>query len=80
MAGKQQLLGQEAILSRWHTEGCANCQLHTGVRRYIPLHGVTHEHVDSGDFDEKVQVFHREDAVKGGVKLSPRLTIIKRHV
>lgn len=31
--GKEQLLGQESILSRWHTEGCSNCQLHTGVRR-----------------------------------------------
>lgn len=58
--GKEQLFGQEIILSHWHTDGCSNRQLHTGVRRYIPLHGVTHEHVDQG-LDAWVEVF-----TKGG--------------
>ncbi|SFI90205.1 tyrosinase [Sphingomonas sp. NFR04] len=26
--GERRLLGREAVLSRWHVEGCANCQTH----------------------------------------------------
>lgn len=29
--GKEQLIGREAVLSRWHVEGCANCQNHLRV-------------------------------------------------
>jgi tyrosinase len=79
VAGKRQLLGQEAILSRWHMDGCANCQLHTGVRRSIPLHGVTHEHVDAEEFKESVEIFTRGDGVKGGVQLKPKVSIVKRY-
>lgn len=80
VGGKEQLLGQESILSRWHVEGCGNCQLHTGVRRYIPLYGVTHDHVDSGELNEKIKVFTRDDGVKDGVTLTPKVSIIKRFV
>jgi tyrosinase len=35
--GKKQHLGTEAVLSRWHVEGCANCQTHLEVRAAIPI-------------------------------------------
>lgn len=35
--GRIQRLGTEAVLSRWHVEGCANCQTHLEVRADIPI-------------------------------------------
>ena len=75
--GKEQLLGSESVLSRWHMEGCGNCQLHTAVKRYIPLHGVTHAHVNAG-MKPRVVVFTRAGGVKDGVTLLPQLKIIKK--
>ena len=31
-------LGTEAVLSRWHVEGCANCQTHVEARAFFGLH------------------------------------------
>jgi tyrosinase len=36
--GKRQHIGTEAVLSRWHVEGCANCQTHIEGRAAISLH------------------------------------------
>jgi tyrosinase len=33
--GRMQHIGTEAVLSRWHVEGCANCQTHLEVRADI---------------------------------------------
>jgi len=38
--GKKQHLGTEAVLSRWHVEGCANCQTHREVRAAIAIPGL----------------------------------------
>jgi tyrosinase len=38
--GKRHHLGTEAVLSRWHVEGCANCQTHLRVRAAFRLHGL----------------------------------------
>ena len=35
--GARQHLGTEAILSRWHVEGCANCQTHLEARATITV-------------------------------------------
>jgi tyrosinase len=35
VGGKRQHLGTEAVLSRWHVEGCANCQTHLEARAAI---------------------------------------------
>jgi tyrosinase len=32
VGGTRQHLGTEAVLSRWHVEGCANCQVHLEAR------------------------------------------------
>jgi len=38
--GRQQHLGTEAILSRWHVEGCANCQTHLKARATFGADGL----------------------------------------
>ena len=42
-------LGTEAVLSRWHVEGCANCQTHLEARAFIPLHGLHKKGVTEKD-------------------------------
>jgi tyrosinase len=36
--GRRQHVGTEAVLSRWHVDGCANCQTHIEARAAISLH------------------------------------------
>jgi tyrosinase len=43
--GIQQLLGAEAVLSRWNVSGCANCQTHLRVSADLPAPG----ELDQGD-------------------------------
>jgi tyrosinase len=38
--GEERVVGTESVLSRWQTAGCANCQLHLGVKAFIPLVGL----------------------------------------
>lgn len=35
--GKRQLLGTEAVLSRWNVRSCANCQTHLEMKAFVPL-------------------------------------------
>ena len=35
--GEKQLIGHEAVLSRWHVVGCANCLLHLESRAAFPV-------------------------------------------
>lgn len=37
--GKLQHIGTESVLSRWHVEGCANCQTHLKASAAIPIQG-----------------------------------------
>ena len=36
--GSRRHLGTQAILSRWHVEGCMNCQTHLEARAHFPVH------------------------------------------
>jgi tyrosinase len=36
--GERRHIGTEAVLSRWHVEGCANCQTHIEGRAAISMH------------------------------------------
>jgi tyrosinase len=38
--GKRQHIGTEAVLSRWHVDGCANCQAHIEGRATIGTHSL----------------------------------------
>ena len=52
--GRRQHLGTEAVLSRWHVEGCANCQTHLEAKAFIPLHGLRDEAVHSNSIEVEV--------------------------
>lgn len=53
--GERQLVGHEAVLSRWDVEGCANCQSHLRVAADIPVpreaaeNGAVHVEVHTHD-------------------------------
>jgi tyrosinase len=38
--GERKAIGSEAVLSRWHVTGCANCQTHLLAGATFPLHGL----------------------------------------
>jgi len=40
------VVGYQAVLNRWKTAGCANCQTHLNVRAHIPLRALTKEDVE----------------------------------
>jgi tyrosinase len=58
--GKRQLLGTEAVLSRWHVEGCANCQTHLEAKATFGLHGLRAATVDKAEFQVEVEVRTRD--------------------
>jgi tyrosinase len=37
---ERRVLAVESVLSRWHTNGCQNCQTTSNVKRYAPLYGL----------------------------------------
>jgi tyrosinase len=53
--GKKRHLGTEAVLSRWHVEGCANCQTHLEVRAAIPIPGMDTAAIKSAHVGVEVQ-------------------------
>lgn len=66
--GKKQLIGHEAILSRWHVSGCMNCQTHLEARAAIPL--PRHVHDLARTAPEKITVsVHTRDGLHGGVPI-----------
>ena len=52
--GKRQHLGTEAVLSRWHVQGCMNCQTHLEAKAFIPLHGVPPAAADATKIEVEV--------------------------
>jgi tyrosinase len=67
--GERTHIGSEAVLSRWHVEGCANCQTHIRAAAHFPLHGLNAEEL--GDDGVEVEVRTRDGLLGGrphGVK------------
>jgi tyrosinase len=68
---KRHYLGTEAVLSRWHVEGCANCQAHLEAAAFFSLDrlptglaaSVTAEHVEV-EIDTRDGVVHTRDGIK----------------
>ena len=56
---KDKLIGLEAVLSRLHVEGCANCQTHLSVKAFINIHATSD--VENIDDRVEVRVHTRED-------------------
>jgi tyrosinase len=61
--GERKLIGSEAVLSRWHVEGCANCQTHLKAGASFHMHGLSPERL--GDDAIQVEVRTR-DGLLGG--------------
>jgi tyrosinase len=66
--GKRYYVGSEAVLSRWHVEGCANCQTHLKARAVIGLHKFSPEMADSTPFE--IEVRTRDGILTGHPALS----------
>ena len=62
-------IGSEAVLSRWHVEGCANCQTHLLAGATFPLRGLDAQRL--GDDAIQVEVRTR-DGLLGGAARGPR--------
>ncbi|HMI82150.1 MAG TPA: tyrosinase family protein [Solirubrobacterales bacterium] len=52
--GETQTIGSEAVLSRWHVSGCANCQTHLLAGASFPLQGL-HEQLDPEAYQVEVR-------------------------
>jgi len=53
--GKKLHLGTEAVLSRWHVSGCANCQTHLEAKAFIGLQGLSQAVADNAQYDVEVR-------------------------
>ncbi|HEX2202716.1 MAG TPA: tyrosinase family protein [Longimicrobium sp.] len=61
--GERQLLHTEAVLSRWHVSGCANCQTHLQARSAVRLPSRLAGEVAESDVEVEV---HTRDGLLGG--------------
>jgi tyrosinase len=76
--GERQHIGTEAVLSRWHVDGCANCQTHIEGRVAISMHPLG-EAAASITLDQiEVQVRTR-DGVLGSEPQIRAMVIAGRH-
>ncbi|MEA2189776.1 MAG: tyrosinase [Solirubrobacteraceae bacterium] len=55
VGGERKLIGSEAVLSRWHVEGCANCQTHLLAGASFPLHGLDAERLGEDALEVEVR-------------------------
>jgi tyrosinase len=53
--GKRLHLGTEAVLSRWHVSGCANCQTHLETKAFIGMPGVEDKTVEEAHIEVEVR-------------------------
>jgi tyrosinase len=70
--GKRLHLGTEAVLSRWSTQGCMNCQTHLEAKAAIPLRGLADSDAANARFEVEVrthdQVYHSSLAQSASAK------------
>lgn len=53
--GTKQLVGREAVLSRWSVRYCANCQTHLEVKAFFPLHAFSAAAVEQARFQVEIR-------------------------
>lgn len=70
IVGERHHLGTEAILSRWHVEGCANCQTHLEAKAFIGIYGMQ----GSADAAATPPRFEVEVRTRDGLLDRPRRT------
>ena len=49
--GKKHHIGTEAVLSRWNTQSCANCQTHLEVKAHFGLHDFDKKSLEKAEYD-----------------------------
>jgi len=64
--GSRALLGTEAVLSRRHITGCANCQNHLEVSTHLALHGLEKDQAKRENIEVKVYSRSSLSAIAGG--------------
>ena len=67
--GKMELIGYEAVLSRWHVAGCMNCQLHLEAKATIPIPPHLSELAQTSPESITVSV-HTRQGLHGGAPLA----------
>ena len=55
IGGKKYHLGTDAVLSRWHVQGCANCQTHLETKAFFGLHGLREESIRNAEYEIEVR-------------------------
>jgi tyrosinase len=55
VGGKKQHLGTEAVLSRWHVAGCANCQTHLEAKAFIGVPQLRAKAAEDGQIEVEVR-------------------------
>jgi tyrosinase len=53
--GKREHMGTEAILSRWHVEGCANCQTHVEAKATFNVRGAQAQALGKNDVEVEIR-------------------------
>ena len=61
--GERKPIGSEAVLSRWHVDGCANCQTHLMAGAGFSLHGLDPEQLGEDAIEVEVRT---RDGLLGG--------------
>jgi tyrosinase len=64
--GKRLHLGTESVLSRWHVQGCANCQTHLRARATFDLRKFGLEHLTEDDIEIEIRTRRRLPATAAG--------------
>ncbi len=71
---KKYYLGSEAILSRWNTSGCANCQTHLEAKAFFDLYTIpetlltkTQLRTEAAEFS--VELHGKDDPKKENAKM-----------
>ena len=70
--GKTQLIGYEAVLSRWHVAGCANCQLHLESQAAFPVPQHLHAVLAQASPRDETKItasVHTRGGLQGGVSI-----------
>jgi tyrosinase len=62
--GERKLIGVKSVLSRWHVEGCANCQTHLRAHAAFSLHGLDPDEL--GEDAIQVEVRTHDGLLGGG--------------
>jgi tyrosinase len=78
--GSKRLLDVEAVLSRWHVSGCANCQNHLSVKAFVPLHGLSPEEAKNSEFEVRVHTRQDRHDSRGLGKKLPKPDLQIHHI